>query len=219
MGLDMYVYRMQKISDEDVAHLLGQHVDTIDGKYTFFSKSDFDERAEMYGDLVPIVTQVEMVQTLFDYKRCFEDNRMNEDDICGSHFSQESVGWMLRDGRHVELTREQYNTYLYEANVDMYVLFGDMVAYWRKSYDLHDFLEKTRVQSRTLDYIAEHQKVPTEDDVASWLTENCGYYELSEREKMALYDWLNKHPDDAQEEEFMELLYNKEAKLFYEAWW
>ena len=218
MGLDMWVIKFEKVPEDSLSYFLGKKTSDISNEFMCISKEEFDENVDMYSDLIPLVTQVEMIETKFNEKRFCEDYNVDKSNICGSHCGMGVVGWYLTDNRHIQMDQKQYEEYLYEENVEMYVLKREKVGYWRGQYELNDLLESIRIQSRTLDFLSQYERPPTDLDISFWRTANCGYYELSNREKDALAKLILSNSDDYNQE-LINLLHDNKLNLFYHAWW
>lgn len=239
MGLDMYMFRVSKLSEQEALELIGVHTDKISGQYHYVHKSDFDDDPEPYSDLIPFLTQVPAVTTAFNYQKCFEhyginchgdccditamfegdvDIAENVDKVVGSHFGPNGAGWSFASGKSIELTRDEYDSYLYDTAVDLYIWKSEDVAYWRKFYDLDEFLQQLRIACRAKRIVDEEGRVPEVDEVKSWVTENCGYYQLSHEEKQAIKIFLadNEAPYSANcKDGFLD----DDSAIMYHAWW
>ena len=225
MGLDMYMYEIGKLDESEVIPLVGAKTNDIKERYHYIDKETFDADPDMYGDLIPYITEIPVIDTAFDYKSCFANYGINEEDmVTGSFCSNQEVGWSFISGAHIKIAQDEYESYLYEQEILVYVFKSREVAYWRKNYDLDDFLQNLRLICRTKQMIDEEGRPPEDEDINGWQTENCGYYMLSVEEKNALKQYLNdrkKADEDHGDYSFdwSELLDDEESVLMYHAWW
>ena len=237
MGLDMYMFRVEKLSETEALALEGCRTENIPGEYHYIFKEDIDDNPDPYCDLIPFLTQVTMATTMFDTKRCFAehgikcamrcDHALSIDDavvddefdeVVGSYFGPNGAGWSFASGKRIELTPAEYDSYLYDTPVDVYVWKSFDVAYWRKFYDLDDFLQQARIVCRTKNIMEKEERVPDEDEMKSWVTENCGYYRVSQEEKQAIKAFLadNEAPfSENCEDGFLD----DDSAIMYHAWW
>ena len=225
VGLDMYVYHVEKITKEEELNLIGLAARDVPNQYHCIDKDTFDFDPEMYGDLIPYIREIPIINTLFNHEACFSERSIQEDDqVCGSFHAPDKVCWFFSSGAKVELDHSEYEKYLYEKETLMYVFKSREVAYWRKNYDLDDFIQNARIICRTKKFINENGKVPADAEIKSWQTENCGYYMLSPEEKGLLRQYLADREDEGEDYGhydfgWPDLLNDEESALMYHAWW
>ena len=224
MGLDMYVYQIEKLKEEEISPLVGIPMGNISNEYHYIDKETVDEDPEMYSDLIPFVSEIPVIAMAFNHKACFADNNIEEgDSVCGSFYNNSRVGWSFASGAKIDISREEYEKYLFEVETLVYVFKSKEVAYWRKFYDLDEFLEAARIISRTKRYVEEHGCPPGENEVKYWKTENCGYYMLSPEEKQSLDAYLSNFEEDDYlghyHSTWSKLIKDPESVLMYHAWW
>lgn len=196
MGLDMYLFKVERLSGKEHKELHKARKDDVYKNYHCIDKEDFDRESDMYGDLKPYVRPITVITTFFNYEQCLKDYNINKDDILFRSQGNGTIGWHLTDNTEITLTEEQYSKYLYDEEQEVYVFKCEQAAYWRKYYDLADFFD-------------------TKHNV-----ENCGYYLLSYDEKQELKEYLRKHdPDSFKNNLNIRLLNSTKANLFYHAWW
>ena len=236
MGLDMYMFRVEKISEREALELIGCHIEQIPKQYHYIFKDDIDDNPDPYCDLIPFLTQVTVVATMFNSQKCFAEHGVKctfhcdkvhsiddsivdceFDDVVGSYFGPNGAGWSFASGKRIDLSNDEYNSYLCDESVEAYVWKSQDVAYWRKFYDLDEFLQQLRIACRAK-HMIDDGKVPSEDELKSWATENCGYYQLSNEEKQAVKEFLveNDAPFSSDcEEGFLD----DDSAIMYHAWW
>jgi hypothetical protein len=237
MGLDMYMFRVEKLTELEMIEANECHINDIAKDYHFINKSSFDADPEPMSDLIPYITQLTVIDTAFDYNRCFAEHGVNcrydfedeeddfrptastkyTDEVVGSWCVPNGAGWSFASGAKIELNREQYESYFYERITEVYAWKAKEVGYWRKFYDFDAFLQKIRINVRTKKCI-EQGRVPTKDEVMSWATENCGYYLLSQEEKAKIRDFLYNH-DAPFSSKIEDGCLDDDAAIMYHAWW
>lgn len=168
MGLDMYLKRITRLTDEEKKYADEADYETLDGEYCLFRLGDDgepDTADNGLDDVMPYLHVVKKGVKCIDFKKWFEKEGIPQD----ARFGMSAVGvgerwwmfhangqdyrldWMaLTDKEREELTVTETRTYG--------VCKMDEVAYWRKSYSLQEALCNAC-------------------DVA---VENCGYYRLND---------------------------------------
>jgi hypothetical protein len=217
MGLDMYMYKVDRLAESEAARLNQMDSDDVGGCYSpyhYIRKDVVDENPEPYSDLIPFFRQVKLLTQEFNYAKCFKDHHIHpNEEIVGSHQSSKSIGFLFANGHRLELSDDEFEKYIDSVDRDFYIWKAEEVAYWRKAYDLHDFLETSRILIRG-HQMRKNGTNPTEEDLHNWTTANCGYYLLSEEEKQALENYLHDRDMEPIDE-----LHAQSANLFYHAWW
>lgn len=162
MGLDQYLYRVSKIGDGLAKRLEGKNTSDVSGYFILGREYIEDEEIQRtFKDLLPYFTKVRMLRTEIDLDRIRRDNGIPQDAywIDSRHVGNErsEITFALPDGtdKTVEWDAQRYT---FEEPFDAYVCQKEEVYYWRKAYDVQD-------------YIYDALK-PTD-------VENCGYYLLS----------------------------------------
>lgn len=172
MGLDMYMYRAKKLNEAEVKSLTGKHAQKIaeESDYTYFTKNEVLDDTEL-TELMPMLTTVTMKNTFINMEKIRKDNEIPEDArITGSSYSREGDSYIFRNDsgfdKRVTLSQEELQTYLFDADEEYLVCHMEEVAYWRKAYDVQDFIHEN-IEAPIL---------------------NCGYYEVSRELLDRLYD-------------------------------
>lgn len=172
MGLDMYMYRAKKLNEAEVKSLIGKHAQKIaeESDYTYFTKNEVLDDPEL-AELMPMLTTVTMKNTFINMEKIRKDNEIPEDAyIAGSSYSNKGNSYSFRNDsgfhKEVSLPEDVLQTYLFDADEEYLVCHMEEVAYWRKEYDVQDFI---------------HENI--EADIL-----NCGYYEVSQELLDRLYD-------------------------------
>ena len=219
MGLDMYMKKVEKITEQEKMFFEGLDISDYNNILygcTFMHKEDFDYDAEMHSDLLPYVTVVSAIDKLFDWEKCWEDHGIEkDDDVVGRSYGMGHMHYSFASGKSIDMGQDEYEKYLYEKDVEIYVWKQEEVDYWRKYYALMDFIEETRIKHKKEEF-DRLGKTPTEEDKKSWIIENCGHYEISIEERRKIRNFLLKNGDDSANKDY---LYDEEAHIFFLAWW
>jgi hypothetical protein len=219
MGLDMYMRKIAKLSDNDVEYLTGKHVSIIytpGCNYTYMHKEDFDSEPDMYADLLPFVSEIKMLDTFFDWKKCWKDHDVDElDDRRGSYHGPNGVGYSFASGKRIDMTPEEYDSYCYDGETIVYVWSSEEVDYWRKYYDLLDKIEQVRMRHKIKEAELANRTL-SKEEISHLIIENCGYYELSLEERKEIRNFLLERNDDDANKDYW---YEEDDHIFFTAWW
>ena len=162
MGLDQYLYRVSKIDDGLAKRIEGKNRRDLQEYFILDSEGvESDETQRMLKDLLPYLTKVKMLRTGIDIERAKKDNNVEMDyDWIGYHYSGDKRAglWFIGNVGAEELVECDVEQYEYEEPFEAYVCQKEEVYYWRKAYEVQD-------------YVYDALK-PTQ-------VENCGYYLLS----------------------------------------
>ena len=220
----MYMFHVQKITDNDVLKLSGMHTRDFPKDYSVMSKESFDDDPDRFSDLIPMITQIKAKTTMFNHVAMLKHYGFPPDaEPIGEAYGYDHYMWMFPDGKSIELNQQQYESYLYETEADVYVYKCRQVAYWRKHHKLDDFLQDSRIEAR-MNEMFENKQIPTQDDMQNWITENCGYYVLSQEEKQKLREFIEQDEQDENcrygdySSDWNDLLTGDQV-LMYHAWW
>lgn len=217
MGLDMYMRRVEKLNDKEVAFFKGIRTDDFDfynAGVCYIPKLDFDDDAEMMSDLLPYVTEVPVIETLFNYEQCLKDHGIDLfDERVGSYSGPNGVGFSFQSGKRIDLTDKEYNLYLFEKEVPVCMWKMEEIDYWRKYHELIDFIESVHIKHKTNQYMLQKKKMPDEKTIRSWCIQNCGYYELNHDEKAEIKKFLMANGDEVRP------YWDSKEPVFFHAWW
>ena len=149
MGLDMYAFKIRKITDEEKevleASMPKSHPDDI---FLFPVPEQGTENYEMLKDLKEYATTMNLPQTYINMAKIREDNNIPEEAVIGGTiYGAKSITYDFYFGkgnassRSVELTREEIEeNYLFDQQEDFWVVHAEECGYWRKHYRLEDDL-------------------------------------------------------------------------------
>jgi hypothetical protein len=213
MGLDMYMFHINKPSDDEAAEQIGKHTSEVCKLYNYIDKETFDADPAMFIDLLPFVQQITVIESIFNQERCFRDHGVDIlAELTARYSSMNGAAWFFADGTKLEISQSECESYIEDVPIEVYIWKSQEVAYWRKADDLNDYIQVVRALTRTKK-MRDEGKEPTEEDLRSWETANCGYYLLSPEEKAA----IKKYLEDMDEELFYGI--DNNASIVYHAWW
>lgn len=189
MGLDMYLFEIIKIEEEEKEELLNNLVEDYSNKYAFLNK----EYVDMFSTALPLLTEVPMKQSYIDIDKIKSDNNIPADAyiLCKSHIRDKitlTFSYKVNEEQMRKDVSFQVGEYEIIKDVTFYVCKMVEVFYWRKAYEVQDAI---------------HEACYTD-------IENCGYYVMTEEMFNAIYD---TDPDF-----FNEYKCGKE-NIFYHEWY
>lgn len=162
MGLDMYLYKIERVTKEEKKYYVERDGDVED----VLSISEDEIGLEMYKDLAPYAEKVVVNREYINLAKFMEDNNIPETAyIAGEHYSSDGTaefifryGEDFEDRCEIEVDYEEFvKNYSYTQADTVYIVKYYEVGYWRKAYD-----------TRHIIYAMIDRNV-----------ENCGYYKLS----------------------------------------
>lgn len=211
MGLDQWLYRVQRITKEETIALEGKYYNEIskDNSLLLFRANepedgDFDEIKSIFGYL----TKVKLISSLVHIEDLYRDKGVPEGySVIGSSYGNGNMHVSFvkypEDGSEyeysklprveIDVTDEEYNKYSYEEVEDYYACKEEEIYYWRKNYELRDKLYEAAEENG--------------DQIL-----NCGWYKCNEEMIMDIQDSISQ-------EDNMRLVLNlpeSEAYVYHE---
>ena len=193
MGLDMYAFKVRKLTEAEAASLTMTKLDDIPSVFNAFLVSDVKDRKHLIADLTPYLTTVRMIATFVNFKKIIEDAGVPNDAVlCGEHMSPSEVGFSFswkNNGEHIDKSftmsfSEYCEKYLYESDADFFVFARREIGCWRnydalqeKLYDLYvGVIENCGFYSCNDDMIDEMVKSGVSEDSVSCNDEEGIFY-------------------------------------------
>lgn len=168
MGLDMYIYRASRVSEDDLKVMNKLPHGDISDKFPralIITKEDYKENPTLYAEILPYMSSIQVENSYVDLMKLKKAYNIPEDAyISGRSYDGEKVGYHFttpktKKSQRVELTYEEVEEkFTFTQMDDAYIVYIDEVYYWRKAYNIQD------------EFYAKHP------------VENCGYYKLSYEE-------------------------------------
>lgn len=213
MGLDMYVFKCRKVSEDERKEFNGKLVSEITKKASLIPIEEYHENESMYKDLFPLMTRIQALDELFDYKRCCQAHNIKEDDVLwGRSYDGEKVEYSFKSGKKIVMSIEEYEEYFYTKLIWAYVWVSEEVCYWRKAYDLQDAVHENHLKKETAAYSKKHPEA-TQIPLNDLDIDNCGYYKLTMPERKKIVDLDHNDSHEAI------LLDSSVKNLFYHEWY
>ena len=173
MGLDMYVYKMRKLSDREAQEINGLTFSGLKGinkNYIAFSEKEMVELGKtLYADVKPFLTAITYKSTTVKQKELRRDRKLASQMVLGScDYYEDKREWILywfdkenpnnEDSMYrMVLTKDQMEKYLAYNPSTLYVVERQEIGYWRAQHELRERVHK-----------ATQKKI-----------ENCGYYAVN----------------------------------------
>lgn len=147
MGLDQYVFRISKPQLEEREYIS----DELSG-YTRVSAKDFETNVGLYKAIKPYAVKRDVICELYDTEKMIADYNLPKD----SYIYMYSPNGIRIGGQDIS-SEEVDRKYTKTEVVSHYIWIEKEEAYWRKNYELADWMSQNIKGG----------------------TENCGYYRLN----------------------------------------
>ena len=190
MGLDQFIFKISKANLENRT-FTSEDIENM--KLARIAVEEFNTHKNMYKAILPYVEKRDVECKLYDTDKLFSDYKLPED----SHIwcfapTGIAIGYTKANGErgNQEVSNEEIEAkYIKKKAIPSYVFKSEEVYYWRKEYDLCDWIENAL-------------KKPIE---------NCGYYKLN---KTIIKRMNSKFKSEVPVESA-----NKEYAYFYHEWY
>jgi protein tyrosine phosphatase len=207
MGLDMYIYKINKLSEYEKQEAERLR-DPDQCMCTIMDKSDVDAEPNMYEDIIPYITEVDMKCMVFDRDTFNKDFGIPDDALrVGEAYGPTKVAFSYDNGQSVSVPMEEFEMYWKPSQKPAYLFKKKEMAYWRKAYELDDFIQAE---------ITEIKNKERRPDEEPFCFENCGIYYLDVCLREKIQDFLEEHGLPYADSDFW---MNEDMDLFYVAWW
>ena len=210
MGLDMYVYKITKFTDEEVDAVSKMTYDEIIEKFkldnfgTFvkYTSCEYIHLMPEYAELLPFLSKIRIPCRYIDLRKIKEDYKIPEDLFktdCDK-ITEDNKTYIVFHFEDFDYTRNIdvkipedifHESYTFEEYTDFYFWKTTEIQYWRKNYELRDILHNRCIKS----------------DV-----ENCGWYRVTDE----MIVEMKKHNAF---EEGVPVVDHTTSELFYHPWW
>lgn len=156
MGLDSYILRVRKVLLNKRKYL---HQELFDENLCHVSVENFESEPGLYEQLRPYVVKTDVECEFYDVDKMIADYNLPKDSHIWKYDGNGdiTIGGYDENGDSVDhiFTYEKKKEYVYTKIVPYYCWKEDEVEYWRKNYDLQDWIY---------------------DNIEG--VDNCGYYVL-----------------------------------------
>ena len=213
MGLDMYIYKFNKIDKKEINKYRGCHNDDI--PYKTLTNEAMMKEPYLYKDLKMFLYQIQIMFSIFEVGKCCEDHDCDLSKMCGAAIGK-TIKYSFSDGKYFELSQEELESYCHNSLRDAFLFSREEVCYWRKEYDLQDIIHEAHEKKKQ----AYFDKKGITPDVTDVVIQNCGYYALTRSERNKIVKYLRK-VDESGYKEYIDILtdYDNYPKLFYYEWY
>lgn len=147
MSVDMIMYEVQKLDEDDRALLKGTVVDEVecpdeDWCYKFYPKSDVDRNPERYSEIIKCARTIELRKIVTDSKQCYIDHGLPVD---AQNWSSSYTHWGITvrwDGKSISIPREALQRYSREKTEIFYGVKRKYIDADISSYMCRDLMEQ-----------------------------------------------------------------------------
>lgn len=142
MGLDMYLDRIKKVSENKLNFLNGTDLNDLVEPYIAFEKDSAKESS--YNSLIPFSSIVNLTEEVIDFDKIKADYGIDPDaNVTGESFIDDKICVSFSDNSQVTLTdTEIYLKYTVKKNNAFYVVESEEIGYWRKANQVHGWFDE-----------------------------------------------------------------------------
>lgn len=193
MGLDQWLFRIQRLTKEEAIALEGKHYNEIseDDSLLLFRANEYSAEERDFDEIKSIfeyLTKVKLISSLVHIEDLYRDKGVPEGySVIGSSYRNGNTHVSFvkypEDGSdyeysklpkmEIDVTDEEYNKYSYEEVEDYYVCKIEEIYYWRKNYELQDKLYEAAEENG--------------DQIL-----NCGWHKCNEEMIMDIQDAISQ---------------------------
>ena len=136
MGLDVYLYKVSKISTEEKDRLEGAPINQSSG-YQIFTSEDENEIVFLH----PYLSQISMEGEFYDLEKLKEFYKVAIDaTVIGRMYSAEQVLFEFSDGSKVTISPTDF---VVSKDITTFVCKMDEICHWRGDYDVREAAHST----------------------------------------------------------------------------
>ena len=147
MGLDMYAYRVRKLTDEELTEIEGRNVSNLGDEVLCIPEEDIAENEDgAFADLLPYIRQVNVAKTETDFDKIRRDYGVPDSwelysyGYNGSATTLRFWGGNRNNVKEISISYQKSKEYERTRIVPCRAVHYVEVGYWRKEYDLEDAL-------------------------------------------------------------------------------
>lgn len=200
MGLDMWVYRVTKLSDEGLESIKDVAYDELHNIIDGLNSWEWDEDTEeLLAPVKPFLSFVKKPVEQIKLEKAKEVFNIPKEAALGACISGEFYFYVEGNPKpyvfDIHKWTPEQRAKIVETNMLEFALCHiDELLYWRKHYDLQDALH----------------------DACELKIENCGFYPLNDKMKKAINDSLRK---EGREGEICDLEPTEDSVACYHEWY
>ena len=178
MGLDMFVYSVSKISEEEKEEYNNKSIYNIasESNINFIRKSDYNAEPNLFEQIIPYLTEISVIDEEIDFDKIRKDFKIPEDaEIYWSHYKEDQIDYVFKNSKgfskEISIITDDY---LKHSVTEIFAFKYEEIAYWRKKHELQDFIYKILKRDNGIQ------------------VENCGFYPLSDKQVAEINNYLKK---------------------------
>lgn len=141
MGLDMYIYKVSKIGLEKRTYTSAEIREL---GLTCIAVDEANEYKQLYADLLPYTIKRDVSAEFLDMEKIIADYHLPSNSSVGMmSYEKITVSGKNDNGEYIrqEITRDEIDNKYTVTKTNPYYIWKDkQVAYWRKHYDLQDWI-------------------------------------------------------------------------------
>ena len=140
MGLDMWIYGIKDISNEDIPDGMPESWYEKNSYKLITHYDDDNDFEQMFHDIYAYSAEKNVEYNETDYDKIKEDYGIKKEaDI--SYFGHNTIGFSCKDYyKKIDISQDELDNYEKKVFHKALIFKGDELAYWRKEYDLQDLI-------------------------------------------------------------------------------
>ena len=140
MGLDMWIYGIKDISNEDIPDGMPESWYEKNGYRLITHYDDDDDFEQMFHDMYAYSAEKNVEYVEIDFDKIKEDYGIKKEAHL-SYFWHNTVGFSYKDYyKKIDISQNEWDNYEKKVFHKTLIFKGDELAYWRKEYDLQDLI-------------------------------------------------------------------------------
>ena len=140
MGLDMWMYGIKDISNENIPDGMPESWYEENGYKLVTHYDDDNDFEQMFHDMYAYSVEKNVEYGETDFDKIKEDYGIKKEAYF-SYFGGNTIGFSCKDYyKEIDITHDELDKYEKKVFHKALIFKGDELAYWRKEYDLQDLI-------------------------------------------------------------------------------
>ena len=140
MGLDMWLYGIKDVSEENIPDGMPESWYEENGYKLITHYENDDKFDELFHDMLKYSVERNVEYGETDFDKIKEDYGIKKEAYI-SYFGNGSVGFSCRDYyKQIDISQDELDSYEKKVFHKALIFKGDELAYWRKEYNLQDLI-------------------------------------------------------------------------------
>ena len=140
MGLDMWMYGIKDISNEDIPDGMPESWYEENGYKLITHYDDDNDFEQMFHDMCDYSTEKNVEYSETDFDKVKKDYGIKKEAYL-SYFGGNKIGFSCKDYyKEIDITQDELDKYEKKVFHKALVFKRDELAYWRKEYDLQNLI-------------------------------------------------------------------------------